>query len=152
MIPQSDERVNNEFIYDVKIPSESKDLTKAFQTGEFILFGFVPEKGWVKVFYESIGLVDKYLLVRKKVFPIIEICGNCTYFDRGACLHKNSRDTYADSDTDRKCYNKSFVSIPWDWDSYTNKEKDGFRHRKIKRNYKEKEFDKRTRSSKRAKR
>lgn len=121
------QHVLDEFTYDIKIPSESKSLSEKFRTGKFILFGFAPEKGWVKVFYQSIGLLDNYKLVRKKVFPVVWICGNCAYFDRGACIHSNSKDTCGHSDSDRKCNNNSFTSIPYNWDSYTNDEKEKFR-------------------------
>ena len=119
--------VLDEFTYDIKIPGESKSLSQKFKTGEFILFGFVPEKGWVKVFYQSIGLLDNYKLIRKKVFPVVWICGNCAYFDKGACIHSNSRDNCGDSDSDRKCYHNGFASVPYNWDSYTCDEKEKFR-------------------------
>ena len=55
-----------EFIFDIRQPKQNKELTEKFKTGEFVLFGFIPEKGWRKVWYQSIGSVDKYKLVRKK--------------------------------------------------------------------------------------
>lgn len=126
--------VLDEFTYDIKIPGESKSLSEKFKTGEFILFGFVPEKGWVKVFYQSIGLLDNYKLIRKKFFPVVWICGNCAYFMNGACIHPNSRDNCGDSDSDRKCYHNGFASVPYNWDSYTCDEKEKFRlHKTIKK-------------------
>lgn len=120
-------KIVDEFTYDIKIPDQSKSLTEKFKTGEFILFGFVPEKGWVKVFYQSIGLLDKYKLVRKKVFPIVEICGNCIYYDECYCSHLKTKDNCGDRDHDRKCDINSFCSIPYNWDSYTHYEKESFR-------------------------
>ena len=123
----------NEFIYDIKIPGESDALTEKFLTNEFILFGFIPKKGWVKVFYESIGLLCEYKLVRKKVFPVVMICGNCAYFQNGACIHPNSRDNCGDNDSDRKCYHNGFTSVPYNWDSYNMSEKEKFRlHKRTK--------------------
>jgi len=126
--------VLNEFNYDIKVPGQTKSLIEKFQSGEFILFGFIPSKGWVKVFYQSIGLLSEYKLVRKKVFPVVLVCGNCIYFDRGACIHPNSRDTCGHSDSDRKCYHNGFASIPYNWEAYTISEKEKFRlHSKIKK-------------------
>lgn len=124
--------VLDEFTYDIREPFESKELTERFKTGRFILFGNIPEKGWVKVFYQSIGVVNEYKLIRKKVFPVVWICGNCAYFENGACLHANSRDNCADNDSDRKCYHNGFTSVPYNWDSYKQHEKEKFRlHKKI---------------------
>ena len=126
----------NEFTYDIKIPGESEALTEKFLTGEFILFGNIPKIGWVKVYYQSIGLLSEYKLVRKKVFPVVMICGNCAYFQNGACIHPNTRDNCGDSDSDRECYHGGFVSVPYNWELYNVAEKEKFRlHNRIKGKY-----------------
>lgn len=117
----------DEFIYDIRDPLESKELTEMFKTGKFILFGFIPELGWKKVFYQSIGLINQYKLVRKKVFPINLTCGSCAYYEECFCCHIKTKDNCGDRDSDRKCDINSFVSIPYNWDSYTNQEKEAFR-------------------------
>ena len=61
------------------------------------------------------------------------ICGNCAYFQNGACIHLNTRDNCADSDSDRECYHGGFVSVPYNWELYNVAEKEKFRlHNRIK--------------------
>ena len=77
----------------------------------------------IKIPGESKSLSEKF-----------KICGDCAYFDKGACIHSNSRDNCGDSDSDRKCYHNGFASVPYNWDSYTCDEKEKFRlHKTIKR-------------------
>ena len=122
----------NEIYYNIKVSGESEALTEKFLTGEFILFGFVPKIGWVKVYYQSIGLLSEYKLVRKKVFPVVMICGNCAYFQNGACIHPNTRDNCGDSDSNRECYHGGFVSVVYNGELYNVAEKENFRlHKKL---------------------
>lgn len=119
------ENQDNEFIYYVKEPKQLNDLTKKFLTGEYILFGRKPNNVWARVYWDTIGALEIYKLVKKKKFPSTKTCGDCAYFNNSFCNHKLAKDSNI-KNNDTICNIGRFVAVPYNWGDYSVDEKNRF--------------------------
>ena len=127
-----------ELIYDVKdtdqvseLHDQISELHQKLDTGKYLLFGQTKDGSWIRVFFLSLGLACSYKLVKKKGYPTDYRCGNCMYFKKCFCSHKKSKDDCGDRDEDDICNIDSYVPVPYNWERYSEKDKENyiFRHR-----------------------